>query len=144
MKNFQYWLQMTVIFMALGAMVTGFWMRHVEANPPIEFFNIPFPTTEKAYHPGDAVEIYAEWCRYTDKPVTRFVEFRDALILPIPPIQRAGGSAGCGKGNVVAAIIPDGIPPGTYHIFAKSEYKINPLAHRVVEWRTVEFEVRSE
>lgn len=133
----------TVLLMILIAIFTsmsfGIYLYAFESNPPVVINNNPVPTDRKIYHLGDNIYVTFDYCRYTDVPVTRYVSFYDGISFQLPPITGAGGKTGCNINKTKVATIPISLPIGTYHLEVRSEYRVNLLIERYVEWESQEF-----
>ena len=111
-------------------------------NPALVINNATQLQTNKLkYRAGEDIYVTFDYCRYTTAPATRYVQFVDSLMFNYPPITIPGLGVGCHvvSGNV--ATVPASLPVGRYYILGKHELQVNFLARRIVEWRTVEFEV---
>lgn len=127
--------------MALGLIYGIF----IHQNPPITFFNDPFPVNKQVYEAGDPFIIKVSFCRHTNVPFKIFAEFQDGLIFPIhiEPTERPGREAGCYHNlDFYLFDMPPNLPSGRYTLHGKSLWKVNPVApDRVVFWETQPFEV---
>lgn len=112
-----------------------------DANPAIEFYNLPFPTDKSEYRAGDVIYLTADYCRYTNVSYTLHLAFIDGLRFTVPEIHRIGAGMGCDIVTFSVIEIPDKLPPGIYYLQGKNEYEVNFVATRVVEWTSQSFEV---
>jgi len=108
---------------------------------PIEYLNSPFPVEPAEIKSGEQLLIYAEWCRYTDVPVTIYRTFiSDDQQYPTLPTEYGGAERGCGSATLPVHI-PNNLPVGTYHVHYRMTYLVNPIAMRVVDVETQEFTI---
>jgi len=129
-----YAIAITVLIILIAAYVLWF------ENPPIVFHNAPFSTNKAEYHRGEQVNIYGEGVRYTNAPVERFADFRDGIIIAVPPIFRPGTKPGEFAHWLPATKVPDDLPSGKWQYCAKSVYFVGPLGlRRTVDWCTQSF-----
>lgn len=126
-----------------GALLTVFYMRFFQGNPPVEFYNLPFPTDKIEYLPGEPVRIDVDLCRIVGGiTYTSHKRFVNSEVHSMPVDIRGGlEGPGCFRGWVHTTTVPADLPSGKYHIEGKSEYQINPIAVRSVPWKTTEFQV---
>lgn len=134
-----------ILLSLLGAISIGIvlltYLYALDQNPPIEFYNLPFPTDKQTYQVGDNIVLTADYCRYTDVSYTLNLRFVDGIAFTIPEVHRAGASRGCNQVDFQIVTVPDVLPPGTYYLRGKNEYKVNFLAVRVIEWTSQPFEI---
>ena len=130
------------LLIAIILMMAVFTYLYVfDNNPPIEFYNLPFPTDKKEYRAGDNIILTADYCRYTTVSYTLNMRFVDGIAFSVPETHRVGALPGCRVINFQIVTVPDNLPPGTYYLEGKNEYQVNFLANRLVEWTSQEFEV---
>ena len=129
-------LVITMVLIAGGTYLIAF-----HENPPVEFFNLPFPVDKEAYHAGDLLNMEINYCRYSTSTFTAHINFMNELIYAAPEIPAVGsGKIGCGL--VKASLkIPNNLPVGKYYIYGKNVYPVNSIATRTVEWSTIEFDI---
>lgn len=140
-KQYFDWLLLSVIIIMTLSLVAGIYLYTFHENPPAEISNLPLPVDKAVYHVGDTIFGTIDYCNYTNAPVTMYVSFVDDLLFTIPTHISAGAPPGCSKiyGKIVT--IPLALPPGTYYLISKNEYKVNFLVTRYIEWYSVSFEV---
>lgn len=141
MKNKLSTASLYLLIVISVAVITIGYLLIFHQNPPVEFYNLPFPTDKQTYSAGDDVLITVELCRNTLAPFDLDLNFVDGLIYSTPGQSFSGAPLGCMTLVTNAAEIPKNLPPGEYYITAKNEYKVNFLATRLVEWSTTKFEV---
>lgn len=132
---------LTLLITITVGIVIFTYLHAFQNNPPIEFYNLPFPTDKQQYTHGEDIKITAEYCRYTDVPYTLNLRFVDGLIFVVPEYRRTGASEGCDTVTFIIAKVPEQLPPGTYYLHGKNEYQVNEFATRLVEWTSQKFEV---
>lgn len=139
-KNFSY-LLLSVIIMMVGVISYSTYLLAFDANPPVEFYNAPFPVDKEEYRAGDEVVVFVDLCKYTMAPFDAHVNFVDGILYSLPEFNIAGSEVGCSSFWTNAATVPQNLPPGTYYLQAKNEYQVNFLVSRIVVWETVTFDV---
>jgi len=122
-------------------LIGGTYLFAFHENPPIEFFNQPFPVTKESYSGGETVVVTVQYCKHTTSAYIRNLSFVDGLVFSIPESRRGGATLGCDTVDVSSVTIPETLPPGNYYLRGKNEYEVNFLATRVVEWTSEVFEV---
>ncbi len=134
------WVSPVVLLTVIAITITSLVVFH--QNPPVLFRNIPFSTDRDHYEHGDFLQVFIDYCRYTNVPFAANVEFRDSIVHRLPPITGPGNEAGCYAEWMTVISIPEALPPGRYTLWGKVSYQVNPLAIRTVTFSTREFEVR--
>jgi hypothetical protein len=135
-------LSATIIILLLVIISFTFYNIIIDDNPPVEFYNIPFPIDSTTYHVGDSILMFMDFCKYSSLPFDVTVSFINEIIYTTP-VQRLSGvpTLGCQAIWTNIITIPQHIPPGKYHLVGKIEYEINFMRSRVVEWETLSFEI---
>jgi len=109
-------------------------------NPPVRFFNVPFPVDQSLYYPGDDILATVNYCKYNQAFFTTSIAFVDGLIFSAPERIITGAPRGCGEIRTVLMTIPSGLPAGTYYLLGRNTYDFGFIT-RSVEWITVPFTV---
>jgi hypothetical protein len=130
------------LIITTSLLIIGIYLFALDANPPIEFTNLPFPVDISEYRSGERITITTEYCRYTNVSYIMRLDFVDGLRFSTPEQQRAGASMGCSKVDVSIIEVPKNLPSGTYYLKGKNEYPVNFIANRIVEWTSEPFEVK--
>ena len=123
------------------SIVLAVYLYAFDQNPASEVFNSPVPVDKDVYHIGDSIYATIEYCRYTQVPHIRHLAFEDTLVFYLPPESVVGLPLGCGKLKVLIAVVPNSLPPGTYRIVGRTEYRVNFLATRYTDAYTETFQV---
>lgn len=135
------WLAFTGIVGAclVGALVV-YWL-HFQDNPPLVVQNDPLPVVSEQtrYAPGDTIQFKFDFCRRSRGEINRTRRWIDGLMYTEPPLTIAGGERECTETALVATV--PNIPPGRYYVEYDVSYRVNPLATRLVTFRTAYFEV---
>lgn len=116
-----------------------FYLVVFHQNPPLEVFNLPLPTDKQIYFHGETLRVFSDFCRYTNAPYILNLEFRNASVFHLSPVEGPGLAPGCYSQWFSMVIIPSGLSPGKYVIFGKSTYWVNPLSKKTVAFETVPF-----
>lgn len=128
--------------MVVLSIITISYYSFIFENPPVAFYNIPFPTDKQVYRAGDSLIVTAEYCRYTDDPFNLSLQFENSIIVQVPEQVRSGTEKGCRTVNNVILQIPAHLPPGEWFVRAKAIYEVGPLgSQRTVSWKTKPFKV---
>jgi len=132
---------LTLLLFTAIIIIVFTYLHAFEANPPIVFNNIPFPVNKETYKAGDLIIATVDYCKYTDVGYTKYSSFVDGIMFAIPEEHKGGSPPGCRTVNTVSTAIPENLPPGVYYLQGRSEYRVNFLATRIVDWSTEKFEV---
>lgn len=100
-----------------------------------------FKTDKTAYHRGDTIQIYTDYCRtrtFTALTTWRLLNNTQITFPPRGPnVQRVG----CTKTWVSIASIPDYAVFGTHHLEGTTEIQVNPLKKIYIDFRSQDFNV---
>ena len=144
MNTLTYWLNKLLfallIFIMLSIVIVTY-LYVFDKNPATVISNSPLPVNKAVYHSGEAIIATIEYCRYTNVPTITYISFVNDLIFDVPSRTITGAPIGCGTVQGKIVTIPNSLPPGTYHLVGKNEYKVNFFATRYVEWYSEPFEV---
>lgn len=129
-----------VIGTFLFGMLVVYWL-HFQDNPPLVVNNAPLPVVgeQDVYKPGDTIRFDFDFCRRSRGEITRTRRWIDGLMYTEPPLTIAGGERECVHTTLLATV--PNIPPGRYSVEYDLRYHVNPLASRLVTFRTAYFEV---
>jgi len=108
---------------------------------PAMVINSPVLVDKNEYRAGEAIIATFDYCRYSNAPATRYISFSDGLFYNLPTVTIPGLGKGCFVVSSNIAVVPAGLPPGTYFIIGKHMLDVNVLASRITDWYTVEFEI---
>ena len=135
------WLRvLNAACLAVALCIGGY---YVFFEPPfLTYPNLPFPVlTPKVKH-GDAVQLDVRRCNSDTK--TRVYGLAHSLVgetvtilLPAMPTSLPPG---CAQAVSVINVVPQGTPPGTYHIEGYAEVQ-GTLRTYSIPWRSAPFEV---
>lgn len=129
-----------LIILAIVGTSEFVYLYWIDDNPPVTFANMPFPLDTATYEAGDTIIMTVDYCRYTNAPTVAYRSFHNDVTWFLPISVSSGAPEGCDVINVPISL-PKYLPLGKYYLFGRSEYKVNFLMTRRVEWRSVEFEV---
>ena len=73
------------LLVAISIMLIVFTCLHAfDKNPPIEFYNLPFPTDKTEYRAGDHIILTADYCRYTNVHYILNLRFVNGIAFTVP------------------------------------------------------------
>lgn len=133
------WISITVLINM--TILYGGWMLFFQGNPPIEIHNNPMPVEKSVYHRGEAIQMFADYCKYSDATGTIYMQFVDGLVFEAPEVPMTNSPLGCEKRYLALIRVPDKLPFGRYSLRGQAVYRINFLTSRTVEWSTEKFDV---
>jgi len=113
----------------------------IDGNPPVRFYNIPFPVDKQIYKRGEEIKMYLDVCKYEPVPATSYIQFSNYYLHHLSPITLKGIETGCAKLWSSPIKIPYNLETGTWKLQGANEYRVNFLRTRSVSWETQEFEV---
>lgn len=111
---------------------------------PIKYFNEPFPVMTPETTPGGHVTIEADYCRYTNVPVTvyrNFISTTSDSNVPIGGQELGGAPKGCATAELQISVPLDVLVGEEYYVHYRFVYHVNPIGTRVVEARTGTFRI---
>lgn len=131
-----------IAIIAAGGLIVN-WL-YFQDNPPLVVNNEPLPLVldRETYAPGDRIIFGLDFCRRSTGAIHLTRRWIDGIMYIEPEESITGGNRECAKRNIFATV-PD-IPPGIYHLEYHVSYEVNPLATRLVTFRTVDFEIAGE
>ena len=131
-----------LLLITAGTGLIFLWFLAIHDNPPITFYNSPFPVDKQIYNPGEIVSTFVDFCTHTSSPYTLYPEFHNSLVWRVPPTTRGGlGENTCTALWTAGTRIPKDLPPGRYRIMGITEYQVNAIAARSVAWESQFFRV---
>ena len=130
-------ISLVIIALALSA---GLCLYLFYQNPPVEYYNLPFPTTKPKYSAGETVYLTVDYCKSSTSDFDVSVSLVDGLLYSMPVQKFTGGHVGCAVIETNIIEIPHTMPTGTYYLLGKSTYKILFFL-RTVDWYSMEFEI---
>lgn len=138
------WWESLAVIGIMGACQLGilvvYWLWFQD-SPPLVVLNDPLPVVgeQTGYAPGDTIQFEFDFCRRSRGEITRTRRWIDGLMYTEPVLTIAGGERECVETALVATV--PNIPPGRYYVEYDVAYQVNPLASRLVTFRTEYFEV---
>lgn len=138
------WWESLAVIGIMGACQLGlllaYWL-YFQDNPPLVVNNSPLPVVseQESYAPGDTIQFDFDFCRRSRGQITRTRRWVDGLMYTEPAITIAGGERECVDTSLVATV--PALPPGRYYVEYDVSYRVNPLASRLVTFRTEYFQV---
>jgi hypothetical protein len=125
-----------VLAMAFILLVVGIcWMTYPYKTSEVLKTEIITPIVQQ----GDLLLIANTYTKWTDKEAEVFRTFEGPLMYGIPTVTT---NLPIGTHRILREVlIPNGLPPGNYHIHTKLGYHMNPLKTEIVEYETPDFKV---
>ena len=132
----------SILALTISLLAMSIYFLIFDDNPPFEIYNNPVPTEKTVYRTGELLRLKVEFCRWSDSPYTVYGQFEDGIVYSIPPREIGGTEANrCSVVYTPGVPVPETLPPGIYHYIGRTVYHVNPLADRVVTWRSQPFEI---
>jgi len=138
MNKFLYHLSIFTLLLTAGFICLIFYWLLYPYNP-IEFKEISLGKTE--YKAGDNLDIYIDYCKYTNLPAETTVQYIDGIIFTQPPFV-SNTPKKCGKVVTADVVIPTALVPGDYNFRQTMTYQVNPIRQVSVVFETPKFEIK--
>ena len=106
----------------------------------VSTINAPYDIDKEFYYPGDRIAYWKDACIYMPGSATVTKSFVNGLVYNMEQVT-VFNPKGCVKELISSTTIPEELPPGTYHLRFRSEYRINAFRTILLEWNTKEFTV---
>ena len=103
-------------------------------NQPVKILNFNHTVQRSDY-----LEVYIDYCRYSDAELEISREVIDGLIFPLQT-DTATLPVGCKK-VITREYISKGLPPGKYYLKYEYKFKVNPLKTEYYVFRTEDFTI---
>lgn len=100
----------------------------------------PIPVENKVVLPGERLEYYLDYCKYTPARATVYRALVDGQVITLQPTL-GGLPEGCHKTLISTTVIPQTLNPGEYYLDVYLEYPVNFIRKESVHYRTEYFRV---
>ena len=137
-----YVVSIVTILSTVALMVTFYYLKFIQGNPPIVYLDEPIPVVNKELRHGDPLILNIKRCVDSNlPPLTMNLTFQDGLEFNVPEKEILDYKSGCTNGFVTLLNIPKTLPAGEYNLFGKATFDVNFLADRTVEFFSEKFVV---
>lgn len=138
-------LAATIVFAMLATVIVVgavflYWLYAPSQVIKFNKYPIPIRTISPPPPANGVIVLKTDYCKLIDAagPVrTSFVSVSREIFLPMGEEKSEKGCVN----REIAVIIPTDIPPDTYHIHFRINYKINPITHSTEEYNSKQFKI---
>lgn len=135
-----------VLMLLFGSFGYLYYLQHLDGvyfEKPVVWNIDPlkFKTDKDAYHPGDPISIYTDYCRTRDFTALTTWRLLNNTQITFPPRGPNIMTKGCTQKWVFIADIPLYAVVGPHHLEGVTEIQVNPLKKMYINFRSVDFQV---